>query len=61
MMATLGKNGIVWPKTTDDDDLVSEHHTEVGLGQHEVDRVEQGAGPHGGNGGLEGLAVPRPA
>ena len=42
-------------------DLVSEHHAEVGLGQDEVDRVGQGAGPHGDNGGLEGLAVPRPA
>ena len=45
----------------DDDDLVSEHHAEVGLGQDEVYRVEQDAGPRGGNGGLEGLAVPHPA
>ena len=45
----------------DEDDLVLEHHAEVGLGQDEVDRVGQGAGPRGGNGGLEGLAVPRPA
>ncbi len=51
----------MWPRTTHEDDLVSKHHAEVGLGQDEVDRVEQGAGPRGGNVGLENLAVLRPA
>ncbi len=60
MMAPLGGNEIVWPRTTDED-LVSEHHAEVGLGQDGVEQVGQGAGPRGGNGGLEVLAQPRPA
>ena len=47
VISTTRKASLKSTTRTTDVDLVSEHHAEVGLGQDEVDRVGQGAGPHG--------------